>query len=70
MICAKCRRSFQDDAVFCPYCGKKQAVLPKKGRTKSRGNGTGTAFKRGYRVGGQAFDMFDGKSKLSMQHVS
>ena len=47
MICAKCRRSFQDDALFCPYCGKKCGNLPKKARTKSRGNGTGTAFKRG-----------------------
>ena len=48
MTCEKCRRSFQDDAVFCPYCGKKLQNLPiKKRRTKSRGNGTGTAFKRG-----------------------
>ena len=47
MICEKCRRSFQDDAVFCPYCGKKQLKLQRKTRTKSRGNGTGTAFKRG-----------------------
>lgn len=47
MICEKCARSFQDDFVFCPYCGKKQGVLPRSGRTKSRGNGTGTAIKRG-----------------------
>ena len=47
MICPKCKQSFQLDAVFCPYCGKKLAVLPRKVRTKSRGNGTGTAFKRG-----------------------
>ena len=46
MICTKCRKTFQDDAMFCPYCGKKQASLPRK-RTKSRGNGTGTAFRRG-----------------------
>ena len=44
MNCVKCSRSFQDDAVFCPYCGKKQAVLPRKGRVKSRGNGTGCAY--------------------------
>ena len=44
MNCIKCGKSFQDDAVFCPYCGKKQAVLPRKGRTKSRGNGTGCAY--------------------------
>ena len=47
MNCVKCGKSFQDDAIFCPYCGKKLAKLPKKVRTKSRGNGTGTAFKRG-----------------------
>ena len=46
MICAKCRRSSQDDAIFCPYCGKK-LIQTQKRRTKSRGNGTGTAFKRG-----------------------
>ena len=44
MNCAKCKRSFQDDAVFCPYCGKKQAILPRKARSKSRGNGTGCAY--------------------------
>ena len=47
MNCAKCGKSFQDDAIFCPYCGKKLAKLPRKARAKSRGNGTGTAFKRG-----------------------
>ena len=43
MNCVKCKRSFQDDALFCPYCGRKQGNLPKK-RTKSRGNGTGCAY--------------------------
>lgn len=43
MNCAKCKRSFQDDALFCPYCGKKVSILPRK-RTKSRGNGTGCAY--------------------------
>ena len=47
MNCEKCGRSFQDDAMFCPYCGKKQGILPRKGRTKQRGNGTGMAYKRG-----------------------
>ena len=46
MICPKCRKTSQDDAIFCPYCGKKLTTT-KKSRTKSRGNGTGTAFKRG-----------------------
>ena len=47
MNCEKCKRSFQDDALFCPFCGKKVSNLPRNGRTKQRGNGTGTAFKRG-----------------------
>ena len=45
MNCVKCRRSFQDDAVFCPYCGKKQVNLPRK--PKRSPNGTGCAYKRG-----------------------
>ena len=46
MICPKCKKDAPEGAVFCPACGKK-LILAKKGRTKSRGNGTGTAFKRG-----------------------
>lgn len=42
MNCAKCGRSFQDDAIFCPYCGKKQGNLPRKHRT--RANGTGSVY--------------------------
>lgn len=45
MNCEKCGKSFQDDAVFCPYCGKKTAIFPRKPKTKQRGNGQGTAFK-------------------------
>ena len=47
MICPRCRKDSIPDAVFCPYCGKKLSPEQKKRRTKSRGNGTGTAFKRG-----------------------
>ena len=46
MICTKCKQEIVQGAIFCPWCGKKQTAT-KKGRTKSRGNGTGTAFKRG-----------------------
>ena len=46
MICTKCKRETVAGAVFCPWCGKKLTAT-KKTRTKSRGNGTGTAFKRG-----------------------
>ena len=46
MICQRCRKDSIPEYTFCPYCGKKM-VSTKKSRTKSRGNGTGTAFKRG-----------------------
>ena len=46
MICTKCKQEVVQGAVFCPWCGKK-LQMQKKSRTKSRGNGTGTAFKRG-----------------------
>ena len=47
MLCPKCRKDSIPDAVYCPYCGKKLSPATQKRRTKSRGNGTGTAFKRG-----------------------
>ena len=46
MICTKCKQETVQGAIFCPWCGKKLTAT-KKSRTKSRGNGTGTAFKRG-----------------------
>ena len=46
MICTKCKAELVQGAIFCHQCGKKLTAT-KKGRTKSRGNGTGTAFKRG-----------------------
>lgn len=46
MICTKCKQEVVQGAIFCPWCGKKLSAT-KKTRVKSRGNGTGTAFKRG-----------------------
>ena len=46
MICPKCKTLSVSDAVYCYKCGKK-LMNEKKSRAKSRGNGTGTAFKRG-----------------------
>ena len=43
----KCAREIPADAVFCPYCGRKQ-LRPKR-KTKSRGNGLGTVYKKGDR---------------------
>ena len=46
MLCPKCKADNPVGAIFCNQCGKK-IVTTKKSRAKSRGNGTGTAFKRG-----------------------
>lgn len=46
MDCVKCKKSIPTDALFCPYCGKKQ-VSEKKKATRSRPNGSGTVYKRG-----------------------
>lgn len=45
-LCVKCSKDIPDGALFCPWCGKPQQ--PQK-RTLShrRGNGQGTAYKRG-----------------------
>ena len=45
MICrnAKCSREIPEGAVFCPWCGRKQAI-PKQ-KAKSRGNGLGSVYK-------------------------
>lgn len=44
MNCVKCGKSFQDDALFCPYCGKKQVNLPSKRKYPVRANGTGSVY--------------------------
>ena len=45
MNCIKCRKPAPDDAIVCPYCGKKQTSSPRK--PKRSPNGTGCAYKRG-----------------------
>lgn len=47
MDCIKCKAPLPDGAIYCPMCGKKQIVQQHTGRTKSRGNGTGSVYKRG-----------------------
>ena len=44
MKCRKCHQEIPDNSKFCLYCGVSQTVTQ---NTKSRGNGTGTVFKRG-----------------------
>ncbi len=45
MNCRKCSAELPEKAVFCPACGVKQAAGARK--PKRRGNGQGTAVKRG-----------------------
>ena len=47
MICTKCGKQIPDESVYCCFCGKKLVKQAAKPRVKSRGNGTGMAFKRG-----------------------
>lgn len=44
MLCQKCGKSIPDDAVLCCYCGK--ALASPKKKTRSRGNGTGSVYRR------------------------
>lgn len=43
-LCKRCKRELMDGAAFCPWCGK--ALNPARS-THKRGNGQGTAIKRG-----------------------
>ena len=45
MICRYCGSEMPENGVFCPFCGRR-VVLPTK-RVKTRGNGQGSAYKRG-----------------------
>lgn len=47
MTCPKCGKQVPDGSAFCNHCGKKLIIPVKSKPTKSRGNGTGTAYKRG-----------------------
>ena len=45
MECRKCKKEIPDESVFCNHCGAKQEA--KAHKTRTRGNGEGTAYKRG-----------------------
>ena len=47
MICPKCKTENPDNAVYCMCCGRKNGTSARKSRIKSRGNGTGCAYRRG-----------------------
>lgn len=42
MECIKCKKPLQDDFLYCPYCGKKQASERKH---RKRANNTGSIYK-------------------------
>lgn len=40
MICPKCKKTAPDEAVFCPWCGKKLVVQQKKRKRRCNGSGS------------------------------
>ena len=46
MICIKCGAELPPGALYCPLCGKKQTAT-KRSNVHTRGNGTGSAYRRG-----------------------
>lgn len=40
MICPKCKKAAPDEAVFCPWCGKKLVVQQKKRKRRCNGSGS------------------------------
>ena len=44
MPCKRCGSETPQNALYCPFCGKRVNYTPK---TKKRGNGQGTVIKRG-----------------------
>ena len=44
--CRKCKATLREGAIFCDMCGIRQEPEKPQRKTRTRGNGTGTAFKR------------------------
>lgn len=45
--CRKCSAELPPEALFCHLCGAKQEVTVRPHGVKKRGNGQGSAWKRG-----------------------
>ena len=43
-VCNKCKKTIPEDALFCPYCGKRQGSTPAR-KSLKRANGMGTVYK-------------------------
>ena len=48
MICKKCKKTIEDDSVYCRFCGKKQ-IETERPKALKRANGTGCVTKLGGR---------------------
>lgn len=44
MYCSKCGQEMPENALYCPFCGRAVNYTPKR---RKRGNGQGTAYRRG-----------------------
>lgn len=49
MICPKCKKEPPTDALFCPWCGFRVSEGGSTTSKKTRGNGTGSVYRRGDR---------------------
>ncbi len=47
MVCKKCKAEIPDGSVYCNMCGIKQVSSGKPRKSKMRGNGLGSVYKRG-----------------------
>lgn len=45
MICKKCKKTIEEDSIFCRFCGKKQVSEEKPRKKQKRPNGSGTVYK-------------------------
>ena len=47
MNCRKCKAEIPAESIFCMICGEKQNTEPSPRKKRTRGNGMGSAYKRG-----------------------
>ena len=45
MFCKRCKEEIPEEAVYCPYCGKKQVHTESTSKSRRRANGLGTVYK-------------------------